>query len=235
MGRMYAPKPKCVDTDYIDFLIATPKAFCCTEAAAVQPESLDAPAHDAFTRLLHRLEPDPTKLWEEARPLVQTSRGLLVLDDSTLDKFYAKKIELVSRHWSGKHKRVVWGINLISMVWTDGDRVIPCDYRVYDKVKDGLTKNDHFLAMLKEAKARGFEPRCVAFDSWYSSLENLKAVRSYGWRFLTQLKVNRKVDLDRQGYRAVAEVAISPEGTIVHLEGFGSIRVLKGGLPRRRH
>ena len=114
MGRMYDPKPKCRDTDYIDFLIASPKAFCCTEAAAVQPESPDAPAHDAFTRLLHRLEPDPATLWDEARPMVHRKGGLLVLDDSTLDKHYAKKIDLVSRHWSGKHKRVVWGINLIT-------------------------------------------------------------------------------------------------------------------------
>ena len=74
MGRMYAPKPKCRDTDYIDFLIATPRAFCCTEAAAVQPESPDPPAHDAFTRLLHRLEPDPETLWDEARPLVHARR-----------------------------------------------------------------------------------------------------------------------------------------------------------------
>src|SRR3954454_14216653 len=104
MGCMYDPKPKCVDTDYIDFLIASPKAFCCTEAAAVQPESPDAPAHDAFTRLLHRLEPDPATPWEGPRPLVRKQGGLLVLDDPTLDKHYAKKIDLVSRHWSGKHK-----------------------------------------------------------------------------------------------------------------------------------
>lgn len=110
MGRMYAPKPKCRDADYIDFLIASPKAFCCTEAAAVQPESPDPPAHDAFTRLLHRLEPDPAALWDEARPMVHRKGGLLVLDDSTLDKHYAKKIDLVGRHWSGKHKQVVWGI-----------------------------------------------------------------------------------------------------------------------------
>jgi putative transposase len=227
MDLMYAPKPKCVETVYIDFLIASPQAFCCTEAAAVQPESPDAPAHDAFTRLLRRLEPDPATLWDEARPMVQKKGGLLVLDDSTLDKHHAKKIELVGRHWSGKHKRVVWGINLITLVWTNGDTVVPCDYRLYDKAKDGLTKNDHFLAMLKEAKARGFEPSCVAFDSWYSSLENLKAVRACGWTFLTQLKVNRKVDRDRQGYRAVAEVEIAAGGTVVHLEGFGSIRVFK--------
>ena len=40
------------------------------------------------------------------------------LDDTTLDKPCAKNIELVSRHWSGKHHRVVWGINLLSLVWT---------------------------------------------------------------------------------------------------------------------
>src|SRR3954465_1382530 len=98
MGRMYVPRPKGGDADYIDFLIASPKAFCCTEAAAVQPESPDAPAHDAFTRLLHRLEPDPATLWDEARPMVHKEGGLLVLDDSTLDKHYAKKTAPASRH-----------------------------------------------------------------------------------------------------------------------------------------
>src|SRR3954467_13171801 len=96
------------DTDYIDFLIASPKAVTCTEAAAVQPDSRQPPAHDAFTRLLHRLEPDPEPLWQGARPLVHRGGGILVLDDSALDKPYAEKIELVARHRSGKHKAVVW-------------------------------------------------------------------------------------------------------------------------------
>src|SRR4051794_10241300 len=99
--------PKCRDVDYIDFLVATPATFSCTEAATVQPDSPIAPAHDAFTRLLHRLEPDPETLWREAEPMVYRKRGVLVLDDSTLDKPYAKKIELVNRHWSGKHHAVV--------------------------------------------------------------------------------------------------------------------------------
>jgi hypothetical protein len=81
--------PKCRDTDYIDFLIASPKVFTCTEAAAAQPPALDPPAHDAFTRFLQRLEPDPQTLWQEARPLVHRAAGVLVLDDSTLDKPYA--------------------------------------------------------------------------------------------------------------------------------------------------
>ena len=82
---------KCRDTDYIDFLIASPKAFTCTEAASVQPEAPDPPAHDAFTRLLHRLEPDPETLWQEARPWSAARAGILVLDDSTLDKPYARR------------------------------------------------------------------------------------------------------------------------------------------------
>jgi len=223
----FANAVKCQEGDHIDFLVATPRSVTCSEAAKVQPDSPRPPAHDAFTRLLHRLEPDPEALWQEARPMVHRAGGLLVIDDSTLDKPYAKKIELVSRHWSGKHKRVVLGINLITMVWTDGDRITPVDYRLYDKPGDGLTKNDHFLAMLRVARDRGFAPRCVAFDSWYSGLENLKAIRDLGWTFLTQLKVNRKVDVARAGTCPVGEAAIAESGTVAHLPGFGPVRIFK--------
>lgn len=76
----------------------------------------------------------------------------------------------MSRQWSGKHKRVVQGINLTSLVWSDGDKHIHGDYRLYEKEVDGATKNDHFRAMLATAKDRGFQPRCVAFDSWRKCL-----------------------------------------------------------------
>src|SRR3954453_6757714 len=111
---------RCHESDYIHFPVASPRAYSCTEAARVQPDSPHAPAHDAFTRLLHRLEPDPEILWGEAEPLVEKAKGVLVIDDSTLDKPYAERIELVTRHWSGKHHDVVRGINLITLLWTDG-------------------------------------------------------------------------------------------------------------------
>ena len=136
-------------------------------------------------------------------------------------------MDLVTLHWSGKHHAVVRGINLVTLPWTDGDRHIPCDYRLYDGAKDGPTKNDHFAAMLRAAQERGFEPSCVAFDGWYSGLDNLKLIRSLGWRWLTRLKVNRRVNLDRQGIKAVGEPAIAHGGTVVHLEGYGLIRVFR--------
>ena len=219
--------PKCTAIDYIDFLVASPRAVSGTEAARVQPERSRPPAHDAFTCLLHRLEPDPASLWAEAEPLVARDRGILVLDDSTLDKPYARKMDLVTRHWSGKHRRVVQGINLLTLLWTDGERLIPVDYRVYDKATDGLTKNDHFRALLEVARQRGFRPECVAFDSWYASLDNLKVIRGQGWRWLTQLKGNRLVNPDGTGNRPLGECAVAATGTRVHLQGYGFIRAFR--------
>lgn len=212
---------------YIDFLIATPRQATATEAARCQPDTADPPAHDAFTRLLHRLEPAPAQLWVEAESEVCRTDGVLVLDDTVLDKPYARKMELVHHVWSGKHQRVVKGIDLITLLWTDGDRHLPCDYRLYDKVTDGQTKNDHFQNMLHVARERGFSPKCVLFDSWYSGLENLKLLRSLGWRWLTRLKANRKVNPDRTGLRAIKEVVIPASGAVVHLEGYGLIKVFR--------
>lgn len=223
--------PKYTDTDYIDFLVGAQKSYSCLEAEKVQPQADNPPSHDSITRLLHREEPDTGKLWHESKNQVKLESGILVIDDSTLDKPYSQKIELVTKHWSGKHHRVVNGINLVTLLWTDGDRHIPCDYRIYDKAKDGLTKNDHFRAMLEEAKTRGFVPECVCFDSWYASLKNLKAVRGYGWRWLTRLAANRLVSKDYSGNRTVSTVAIESTGTTVHLKGYGLIRVFKVDTP----
>jgi putative transposase len=219
--------PKCDEQDYINFLIATPRACSALEAARVQPASIDPPAHDAFTRLLHRLEPDPTTLWHEAQGEVSLAEGLLVFADSTLDHLSARQIELVCRHWSGKHHRVVRGINLMTLLWTDGDRHIPVDYRLFDKGHDQLTKNDHFCQVLEEAHRRGFQPRCVAFDGWYASLPNLKKIRSFHWIWLTRLKENRLVNPDREGLRAISRVEIGVAGRVVWLEGYGLVRVFK--------
>jgi hypothetical protein len=224
--------PKCDELDYINFLIAAQKVFSNTEAARCHPAAdREGPAHDAYTRLLHRCQSDAEALWREVKPCVALVGGILVVDDSTLDKFYAQMIELVTRHWSGKHHRVVQGINLISVLWTDGEAHLPCDFRVYDKPHDHLSKNDHFQAMLTTAAARGFQPRLVGFDSWYASLKNLKLVRTFEWHWLTQLKANRLVDLEGTGNRPIREVLIPSHGLIVHLKGYGLIKVFKVAAP----
>lgn len=220
--------PKVRDEDYINFIIATPRRVTATEASSCQPESKDAPAHDAFTRLLSRLEPDPETLWTEAQTQIDLKTGILVLDDSTLEKPYSPFNALVYRHWSGKRGAVVEGINLITLLWTDGVRCVPVDYRVFDKDRDGKTKNDHFAEMLLAAYERGFNPELVCFDSWYGSVENLKLVRSLSWHFLTRLKSNRQIRVGTGKLEAVSEAGLcGGNGTICWLKGFGEIKVFR--------
>jgi putative transposase len=219
--------PRATPEDYIQFLLATPKASTATEAARVQPAGPTAPAHDAFTRLLHRLEPDPAELWRAVAPLVHRGGGVLVADDTTLDKPHAKHIQLVTRHWSGKHRGVVDGINLLTLVWADGDRLYPTDYRVYHKTADGKTKNDHLRDLLAEARARGFTPRCVLFDSWYTALDTLKLIRGYGWVFVARVKGNRLARQDHGPPTALQRLPIAEDGTEVWLPGFGLVRVFR--------
>ena len=223
---------RCDDLDYIQFLIAAQTVFSNMEAARCSPRvGAERPAHDAYTRLLRRQPPDSEALWAEVQGCMALTEGMLVLDDSTLDKPYARAMELVTSHWSGKHRAVVQGINLVSLVWTAGDARYPCDFRLYDKAHDGLSKNDHFRQMVARAYERGFQPELVAFDSWYASLDNLKAIRGHGWTWLTQLKSNRLVNQDGCGNRPLAETLIGRTGSVVHLKGYGWVQVFKVAVP----
>ena len=220
-------QPKVTAAQHIDFLIGSPRQGTATEAQRTQPMSADPASHDAYTRLLHRLEPDSDALWADVRSDVRPASGVLVLDDSVLDKPYARRMDLVHHQWSGKHHAVAKGIGLVTLLWTDGDRHVPCDYRIYDKVADGKAKNDHFRDMLDAARGRGFRPGCVLFDSWYAGLENLKHCRTLGWPWLTRLKENRTVNPDRTGLRALSKCAIAEDGTAVWLPGYGLVKVFR--------
>ena len=65
----------------------------------------------------------------------------------------------------------------------------------------------------------------MLFDSWYSSLQNIKAIRDYGWRWLCRIKSNRQVNPDKSGNVAIREVEILTEGRVVHLKGYGMVKV----------
>ena len=216
---------KVTEYDYINFLLATSKVFTCTEAERCSISLNNSPSHDAFTRLLQRQPQNTEALWNEVKPLINPKSGCLIIDDSTLDKHHSQKIELVTHHWSGNHHKVVPGINLITLLWTDGDLAIPVDFRIYNRVSDGKTKNDHFSDMMSTASERGFEPDFVLFDSWYSTINNLKTLRNYNWNFLTRLKSNRLVNPDKSGNIPINSLQIPPGGMIVHLKAYGFIRI----------
>ena len=96
---------KCDDLDYIHFLIASVDVFTCTEAARCQPVGENNSSHDAFTRLLQRQPPDTDALWGEVLDIVQPQDVFLVIDDSTLDKSYAKFVSPLQSPWTEDARR----------------------------------------------------------------------------------------------------------------------------------
>lgn len=108
-------------------------------------------------------------------------------------------MDLARKQYSGKHRRVVKGIDLANLLWTDGSKMVPVDYRIYDPSRDGKTKNDHGREMLSLAKKREFEPSYMLIDSWHASVNNLKAADSFGWKWIGEIKSNRLVNI-KQGF-----------------------------------
>jgi hypothetical protein len=91
-------------------------------------------SHDSVNRFLQREAYTPQDLFQEVKSHLNFQGCTLSVDDSVLDKPYSHKMALVGHFWSGKHHRVVKGINLITLYYTDlQGQHQPVNYRIYDK------------------------------------------------------------------------------------------------------
>lgn len=224
-------KPKCNKELYCQFLIAAQKNFT---AKGMEKSIGGEVSHDSATRFLSGTKLTPKILWEYSQPLVKVDDGYLVCDETVLDHWYAKKISLARWQYSGTHHRVVQGIGLTTLLWTNssdpqGKEHLPIDFRIYAPDQDGMTKNQHFREMLKLAKHRGFNPQAIVIDSWYSALETLHQINNYGWVFLAWLRSNRIVypGKGRQNRHPIREITIPKQGRLVFLKGFGQVKVFR--------
>jgi len=95
--------------------------------------------------------------------------------------------------WSNKDRKVLFGVSVVLLVWTDGQVRIPLAFRVWHK--GGASKYDLALELLSYARNRlKCKPAFVLFDSWYPSKHLLKRIRDYGWYCVCQLKKNRRFE-----------------------------------------
>ena len=175
---------------FIDFLCSSVRYGTFTESARTDPLHL---SHDTWRRELMKIKHPEHFLWDRVKKFVRPKTGYLIADDTILDKPFGKNIECVGFHHSGKHKRVVRGICLITLLWTDGKRSFPIDFRIYHN-SGVCSKNDHLRDMLTVAKSRGFSPKMTLFDSWYSANETLRLLQSWKWKYMVGLKANRSIE-----------------------------------------
>ena len=206
-------KSKCSQELYCKFLEVTSMRYSALSLSEVAPENMQI-SHDSITRWIANAKVQPKDLWEtaskEISALPQEQKGISAFDDVVINKSRSQKMELVNWQYSGADKGVVKGIGVVNAIWqTDKAHYIPIDYRIWHPSDDGKTKNDHFRDMLSSAKARGLEPEMVVADSWYSSLKNLKSVRSHCWDWVMGLKKNRLVN---KPHIQLCELDIHDEG-----------------------
>lgn len=210
---------KCSTRLYVEFLLVSQGRYSGTELSRVAPEDL---SHDAVSHFLARERIAPKDLWKAVRRRARPG-GVLILDDTVLDKPWSRKNVLVHQLWSNVEKRVVRGMGLTTLLWTATGEHLPIDYRVYAYSLDGKTKLDHAEEMLASAKRRGLTPTHVLMDAVYTKLSTLKAIRTHGWHWVATLKKNRVVN----GSAHLEDLRIPAEGRVVHLRGYGPIKVFR--------
>src|SRR3989344_8484783 len=211
----------CSKDLYCAFLQVTSQRYSAVTLSQVAPVEL---SHDAVSRWLINTKCQPKDIWEAAKKDVLEKQGILIADETVLNKGRSEKIELVRWQYSGDEHDIVRGIGMLNFLWIDEkDGVCPMDFRIWEPKEDGYTKNDHFREMLKTAKRKGVTPKAVVADSWYSSLDNVKCIRDLGWYWLMGLRKNRIVERGQK----LEDLNIPNEGLKVHLRGYGFIWVFR--------
>lgn len=211
----------CTKELYCTFLRITSQRYSALSLSEVSPIEL---SHDSISRWLEEKHCQPKDIWNEAKTHVLDSTGVIIVDDTILDKSRSDKIELVRYQYSGNVHDVIKGIGMLNFLWVDDrNQVCPMDVRIYEPKEDGKTKNDHLRELLRLAKEREVKPEAVIADSWYSSLDNLKFIRDYGWNFVMGLRKNRVVNKNEK----LENLTIPDEGLRIHLRGYGWIHVFR--------
>jgi Transposase DDE domain len=156
-------------------------------------DAFDSVSHDRLTRMLQGTWSGHTLLNLALRLLFTVAGGYLIVDDTVVAKPYARLLGEAAWVWSNKDRKVLFGVSVVLLVWTDGQSRIPLAFRVWHK--GGASKYDLALELLSYARNRlRCKPQFVLFDSWYPSKKLLKRIRDYGWYFVCQLKKNRRFE-----------------------------------------
>lgn len=176
---------------YVKGLLAVAETANCVAMARVLQV-----AHDRLSKILN----DHKLAWQTLlhslvlRIIGKLSAGYLILDDTVIDKSFAKVVENLAWVFSSKKSKSVFGLNIVVLCWSNGTLTIPLAFKVWKK-DDGKTKIDLALELL--SFARNFlklEPKYVVFDSFYAAKKILQRLIKYRWIFYTQVKKNRKLN-----------------------------------------
>ncbi|MBZ0291200.1 MAG: transposase [Anaerolineae bacterium] len=224
---------------YSDYLIS---AFGQTTGTGLSELLGGTVSHDRIQRFLSQNEFTASDLWHIVKPhirAIQRDDGVMIVDDSIAEKPYTDENDIICWHYDHAQDRQVKGINFLSAVYHVQDITLPVGFRLVAKTeyyvdkKDGKTKrrspvskNEHYQALLRQAKQNHIPFQFVLNDVWYASADNMRFVKQdLETDFIMPLKSNRKVALsaaDKQQGRYLRVDNLTLEAGVVrevYLEG----------------
>src|SRR5262245_27687020 len=174
---------------YLMALLYFTKVTTCAAISA----AFDSVSHDQCTRMLQGTWSGHTRLNLALRALCTVAGGYRIVHDTVVAKPAARLLGEAAWVWSNKDRKVLFGVSVVLLVWTDGQHRVPRAFRVWHK--GGVSKYALALELLSYARHRlTCKPQFVLFDSWYASKKLLKRIRDYGRYFVCQLRKTRGFD-----------------------------------------
>jgi hypothetical protein len=216
---------KLTHWDYSQFLLVSQVNYTQTYFA----DHSEQFSHDRINRLMKKNKLTPQKLRQQVRKeLVLSENGYILFDDTVLDKRHSFAIQLVRKQWSGNAQKVIKGIGIVTCVYVNPDigKFWIIDYRIFDPERDGRSKLDHLLEMWRTILHVEQIPfHTVLMDSWYATMNVMKAIEKAKKIYYCPLKSNRQVTQSPEDpYNRVDSLTWRDheieEGKIVHLKKF---------------
>ena len=224
---------------YTDYLISS---FGLTTATGLSTLLNGEISHDRIQRFLASSPKTGKDLWRVVKPYVrqvQSSDGLIIVDDSISEKPHTDENDIIAWHYDHTSGQNIKGINFVTALYHANDVSLPVTYHLIEKTehyidkktgkqkrRSPVTKNEVYRQLLAQVVRNQIPFAYVVNDVWFASAENMMfVVHDLKKQFVMPLKSNRKVALsvaDKKNgqYVTVSELAIEPNTDItIYLEG----------------
>jgi hypothetical protein len=228
---------------YTDFLTSSPNIASALFFAKMLKDEY---SHDSITRMLAQPELDQKAYWKSIKKIVrriEIEDGVISIDDFIEHKPHSTENDLICYHYDHCSGQSVKGINIVSFTYVNrelepkiklpiGFELIRKDQLVTKMVKDkrsgkfvektsrqaSVGKNELLRSRLKTlTHHNNVRFRYVAFDTWYSSSENMNfIVQDLKKDFVSAIKDNRLISFEvdkeakEQQWLSVSKAEIEP-------------------------
>jgi len=124
----------------------------------------------------------------------QRTKTFLVIDDTVIAKPFSKELDILSWLYSSGDGKYLYGLNVVFVIWTDGNTRFPIGFRIWKK-DDSKSRLDLAMEILKDARnIYKIKPDYVLMDSFYPAAKLLRLIRKLKCHWIAKLKPNRLID-----------------------------------------